>query len=56
MRLCQQTTDQLRGLGLIAKVPRHRLYRVTPYGRRVLTAAITIHDHAFPIAYNATPA
>ena len=43
----------LRGHGLIAKVPRHRLYRVTPYGQRVMGAAIAIHDHDFPTAYAA---
>ncbi len=43
----------LRGHGLIAKVPRHRLYRVTPYGQRVMSAAIAIYDHDFPTAYAA---
>lgn len=45
---------KLRGHGLIAKVPRQRLYRVTPYGQRFMTTAITIHDHTFPAAWEAT--
>jgi hypothetical protein len=56
-RRCAYVSRQiakLRGHGLIAKVPRHRLYRATPYGQRVMTAAIAIHDHAFPSAYAAT--
>jgi hypothetical protein len=55
-RRCAYVSRQiakLRGHGLIAKVPRHRLYRVTPYGQRVMSAAIAIHDHAFPSAYAA---
>src|SRR4051812_9153082 len=31
---------QLRGHGVVAKVPFRRLYPVTPYGHRVLTAGI----------------
>jgi hypothetical protein len=53
-RRCQRVSRlivKLRGHGLIAKVPRARLYRVTPYGYRVLNAAISIHDHNFPAAY-----
>jgi hypothetical protein len=42
---------KLRGHHLVAKVPRQRLYRVTPYGQRVLTAALTLHDQHFPDAY-----
>jgi hypothetical protein len=52
-RRCAHVSRQLaklRGHGLNAKVPRHRLYRVTPHGQRVMTAAIAIHDHAFPSA------
>ncbi len=55
-RRCAHISRQLaklRGHGLIAKVPHHRLYRVTPYGQRVMTAAIAIHDHAFPSAHAA---
>jgi hypothetical protein len=37
-----------RGHGLVAKVPHQRLYRVTPHGRRVLTAALVLHDQHFP--------
>ena len=43
--------DKLRGHALVAKVPRQQLYRVTAYGQRVLTAAITVHDQQFPDAY-----
>jgi hypothetical protein len=42
---------KLRGHHLVAKVPRQRLYRVTPHGQRVLAAALTLHDDAFPDAY-----
>ncbi len=42
---------KLRGHGLVAKVPRARLYRVTPRGARVLTAAIALHDTRFPLTY-----
>jgi len=41
-RRCRRTsclTTKLRGRGFIAKVPRRRLYRVTRYGQRVMTAA-----------------
>jgi hypothetical protein len=31
---------KLRGHGMVAKVPRARLYRVTRYGQRVMTAAL----------------
>jgi hypothetical protein len=58
-RRCAYVSRQLstlRGHSLIAKVPRHRLYRVTPYGHRVMTAAIAVHDRAFPTAYAHTVA
>lgn len=42
---------KLRGHGLIAKVPRVRLYRVTHHGHQLMTAALTIHDNALPDAY-----
>jgi hypothetical protein len=42
---------KLRGHGLIAKVPRARLYRVTAYGQRVMTAAVAIHDDRYPTHY-----
>ncbi len=53
-RRCAYVSRQiakLRGHGLVAKVPRHRLYRPTPYGQRVMSAAIAVHDRAFPLAY-----
>ena len=42
---------KLRGHSLIAKVPRARLYRVTPYGQHVMAAAVAFHDTQFPAAY-----
>lgn len=42
---------KLRGHRLIAKVRGARLYRVTPYGQRVLGAALAVHDQQFPAAY-----
>jgi hypothetical protein len=30
-----------------------RLYRVTPYGNRVMSAALAVHDRDFPAAYAA---
>lgn len=53
-RRCARTSRmiaKMRGHGLVAKVPRARLYRVTPYGHRVLSAAIAYHDELFPTAY-----
>lgn len=53
-RRCQRTSRliaKLRGHGLIAKVPRRRLYRVTPHGQRFMSAALTVHDHDFPHAW-----
>ena len=43
---------KLRGHGLVAKVPRARLYRPTPRGYRVMTAALAMHDDRFPNAYS----
>ncbi len=46
-RRCERVSRlivKLRGHGLVAKVPRARRYRVTRYGHRVMTAAITLHD------------
>jgi hypothetical protein len=57
-RRCQRVSRlivKLRGHGLIAKVPPARLYRVTPYGQRVMTAAVAIHDDQYPSHY-LTPA
>jgi len=42
---------KLRGHGLVAKVPRQRVYRPTRYGYRVMTAVVAIHDDRFPDAY-----
>ncbi|MDQ4096977.1 MAG: hypothetical protein M3144_03785 [Actinomycetota bacterium] len=42
---------KLRGHGLVAKVPRARLYRPTRHGYRVMTAALVLHDDRFPDAY-----
>jgi hypothetical protein len=53
-RRCERVSRlivKLRGHGLVAKVPRARRYRVTRYGQRVMTAAITLHDHTYPLEY-----
>jgi hypothetical protein len=53
-RRCERVSRlivKLRGHGLVAKVPRSRLYRVTRYGQRVMTAAIALHDHDYPLNY-----
>ena len=53
-RRCERVSRlivKLRGHGLVAKVPRSRLYRVTHYGNRVLTAAIALHDDSYPDRY-----
>ena len=42
---------KLRGHGLVAKVPRARLYRPTRHGYRVMTAALAMHDDRFPDHY-----
>jgi hypothetical protein len=55
-RRCARVSRQiakLRGHGLVAKVPNRRLYRVTPYGNRVMSAALAVHDRDFPAAYAA---
>lgn len=55
-RRCQRTSrliTKLRGHGLVAKVPRRRLYRVTPYGHRFMATAIAVHDRDFPDAWTA---
>jgi hypothetical protein len=54
LRRCAKTSRQiakLRGHGLVAKIPKRRLYRVTPYGMKVMTAALAMHDRDFPMAY-----
>lgn len=53
-RRCQRTSrliTKLRGHGLVAKVPRRRLYRVTAYGQRFMATAIAVHDRTFPDAW-----
>jgi hypothetical protein len=58
-RRCERVSRlivKLRGHRLIAKVPRARLYRVTPYGQRVMTAAVATHDHRYPTHYLAPAA
>jgi hypothetical protein len=55
-RRCQRTSRliaKLRGHGLVAKIPRTRRYRVTPFGHRVMPAALAVHDNEFPAAYAA---
>jgi hypothetical protein len=58
-RRCERVSRlivKLRGHGLVAKVPRSRLYRVTNYGHQVMTAALTIHDDRYPLHYLASAA
>jgi hypothetical protein len=58
-RRCQRVSRlivKLRGHALIAKVPRARLYRVTPYGQRVMTAALALHNDRYPAHYLAPAA
>jgi hypothetical protein len=53
-RRCERVSRlivKLRGHGLVTKVPRARLYRVTPRGQRVLGAAIALHDDRYPDNY-----
>ncbi len=53
-RRCERVSRlivKLRGHGLVAKIPRARRYRVTRYGQRVMTAAISLHDHDYPLKY-----
>ena len=53
-RRCERVSRlivKLRGHGLVAKVPRARLYRVTRHGQRVMSAAIALHDDDFPKNY-----
>jgi len=58
-RRCPRTSRQiakLRGHGLLAKVKAARLYRPTPKGLRLMTAAVQIRQHDFPAAYAIAPA
>jgi hypothetical protein len=41
---------KLRGHALLAKVPASRLYRVTPRGQRVMSAALSFRNLDFPTA------
>jgi hypothetical protein len=53
-RRCERVSRlivKLRGHGLVPKVPRARRYRVTRYGHQVMTAAIALHDHTYPLEY-----
>ncbi len=53
-RRCERVSRlivKLRGHGLVAKVPRARLYRVTRHGQCVMSASIALHDHDFPNNY-----
>lgn len=53
-RRCERVSRlivKLRGHGLVAKVPHAHLYRVTRYGQRVMTAALTIHDDSYPLHF-----
>jgi hypothetical protein len=55
-RRCERVSRlivKLRGHGLDAKIPPARRYRVTRYGQRVMTAAITLHDNNFPAQFMA---
>jgi DNA-binding MarR family transcriptional regulator len=52
-RLCERISRliaKLRGHGLVAKVPRSRLYRVTPLGQRLMAAAISYRHDEFASA------
>ena len=54
MRRCARVSRlirKLRGHGLVAKVHRSRLYRVTPRGYRAMSAALYVRHSAFPEAY-----
>jgi len=56
-RRCERVSRlivKLRGHGLVAKIPRARRYRVTPYGYHVMTPAIILHDDQFADHYQAT--
>ena len=46
---------KLRGHGLVAKVPRARLYRPTACGYKVMTAAIAVLDEQFLITTSRLP-
>jgi hypothetical protein len=53
-RRCERVSRlivKLRGHGLVAKIPHARRYRVTAYGHRVMSAALYVHDHEFPLQF-----
>jgi hypothetical protein len=53
-RRCERVSRlivKLRGHSLVAKIPRARRYRVTGYGHRVMSAALYVHDHEFPLQF-----
>lgn len=53
-RRCERVSRlivKLRGHGLVAKIPHARRYRVTLYGHRIMSAALYVHDHEFPLQY-----
>jgi hypothetical protein len=47
---------KMRGHWLLAKVPGARPYRITPYGHRILSSVLAIHDQQFPTAFLAPAA
>jgi hypothetical protein len=51
-RVCR-LIRKLRGHALLAKIPGRRRYRVTLLGRRLLAAALTYRERAFPQAFAA---
>jgi hypothetical protein len=57
-RRCARTSRliaKLRGHGLVAKVKDARLYRPTPHGQKVMSAAIHTRLRDFPRAYAIAP-
>lgn len=54
-RRCERTSrliKKLRGHGLVAKVPRSRLYRVTPRGHQLMSAAVRVRRLDFAAAFH----
>lgn len=47
-----RTLRRFHALSLIAKIPRTRRWRVTLYGRRVMSTSLYLRDHDFPKAYS----
>jgi hypothetical protein len=53
-RRCERVSRlivKLRGHSLVANIPHARRYRVTAHGHRVMSAALYVHDHEFPVQY-----